>query len=175
MQINLIFTRKVFHAISLVLKVKAFGTQKLRNGLLIHPQSQSKWKRVWRLGTITLMAHTGPADFQTQVRRSDCRVYSRNWPMRVKWAPFCNFRGAFLKKKRYKKGGTKSKYTSWVLFETFDILHGSDSSDALPPFRNILSNWESLGSNYTAESRMFVWWNDDSKEEEKGNCYSKRL
>ena len=42
MQINLIFTRKVFHAISLVLKVKAFGTQKLRNGLLIHPQSQSK-------------------------------------------------------------------------------------------------------------------------------------
>ena len=111
----------------------------------------------------------------SKVRRSDCRVYSRNWPMRVKWAPFCNFRGAFFKKKRYKKGGTKSKYTSWVLFETFDILHGSDSSDALPPFRNILSNWESLGSNYTAESRMFVWWNDDSKEEEKGNCYSKRL
>ena len=80
----------------------------------------------------------------------------------------------FKKKKRYKKGGTKSRYTSWVLFETFDILHGSDS-DALPPFWNILGNWESLGSNYTAESRMFVWWNDDSKEEEKGNCYSKRL
>ena len=79
------------------------------------------------------------ADFQTQVRRSDCRVYSRNWPMRVKWAPFCNFRGPFFKKKKgYKKGGTKSKYT--VLFETFDILHGSDSSDALPPFWNILGN-----------------------------------
>ena len=27
-----------------------------------------------------------------------CRVYSRNWPVRVKWAPFCNFRGLFFKK-----------------------------------------------------------------------------
>ena len=48
-------------------------------------------------------------------------------------------------------------------------------SDALPPFWKIPGNWESLGSNYTAESRMFVWWNDDSKKEEKRNWYSKRL
>ena len=83
----------------------------LRNGLLIHPQSQSKWKSVWRLGTITLMAHTGPADFQTQVRRSDCRVYSRNWPMRVKWAPFCNFRGAFFKNKSGTRKGAPNPNT----------------------------------------------------------------
>ena len=40
----------------------------LRNGLLIHPQSQSKWKSVWRLGTITLMAHRIP---RTSKLRSD--------------------------------------------------------------------------------------------------------
>ena len=38
------------------------------------------------------------------VRRSDCRVYSRNWPVRVKWAPFCNFRGPFFKKRGARKG-----------------------------------------------------------------------
>ena len=27
------------------------------------------------------------------------RVYSRNWPMRVKWAPFCNFRGALFQER----------------------------------------------------------------------------
>ena len=42
------------------------------------------------------------------------RVYSRNWPMRVKWTPFFSFRGPFFKKwgppkgiwylKRYGKG-----------------------------------------------------------------------
>ena len=26
------------------------------------------------------------------------RVYCRNWPMRVKWAAFCNFRGPFFEK-----------------------------------------------------------------------------
>ena len=53
-------------------------------------------------------------------------------------AQFCNFRGS-------KKGGTKSK-RNWVLFETFDTLHGSGSPDILSPFWNILSNWKSLGS-----------------------------
>lgn len=53
-------------------------------------------------------------------------------------AQFCNFRGS-------KKGGTKSK-KNWVLFETFDTLHGSGSPDILSPFWNILSNWKSLGS-----------------------------
>ena len=88
---------------------------KLRNGLLIHPQSQSKRKSVWRLGTITLIARAArrsPADFQTHqvrrcLRRSDCRVYSRNWPITVKWAPFCNFRGH--------QRGTKSKYRECFL------------------------------------------------------------
>ena len=32
------------------------------------------------------------------------RVYSRNWPMRVKWAVFCNFRGTFFKKGGSTKG-----------------------------------------------------------------------
>ena len=27
------------------------------------------------------------------------RVYSRIWPMRVKWAPFCNFRGALFQER----------------------------------------------------------------------------
>ena len=36
-------------------------------------------------------------------------VYSRNWPIRVKWAPFCNFRGSF-----FKKGGPpKGLWTRW--------------------------------------------------------------
>ena len=37
------------------------------------------------------------------------RVYSRNWPIRVKWAPFCNFRRLF-----FKKGGPpKGIWTCW--------------------------------------------------------------
>ena len=55
------------------------------------------------------------ADFQTQVRRSDCRVYSRNWPMRVKWAPFCNFRGPFFKKKRGTRKGAPNPNTQCFL------------------------------------------------------------
>ena len=43
----------------------------LRNGLLIHPQSQSKWKSVWRLGTITLMAHRFTGAPRTSKLRSD--------------------------------------------------------------------------------------------------------
>ena len=31
--------------------------------------------------------------------KTKTRVYLRNWPMRVKWAPFCNFRGPFFKKR----------------------------------------------------------------------------
>ena len=37
------------------------------------------------------------------------RVYSRNWPMRVKWALFGNFGGAFFKK----GGSTKDIWTYW--------------------------------------------------------------
>ena len=32
------------------------------------------------------------------VTQTLCRVYSRNWPVRVKWDPFCNFRGPFFEK-----------------------------------------------------------------------------
>ena len=36
--------------------------------------------------------------------QTKCRVFSRNWPVRVKWAPFCNFRGYFFKKAGPRKG-----------------------------------------------------------------------
>ena len=62
------------------------------------------------------------------------RVYFRNWLMRVKWAPFCNFRGALFQERGSKKGGTKSK--KLVLFETFHILHGSDSRCPLERHRS---------------------------------------
>ena len=44
---------------------------------------------------------------------------------------------------------------NWVLFETFDILHGSDSPDALPPFWNFWAT-EKAWARITAESRMFL-------------------
>ena len=59
------------------------------------------------------------------------RVYSRNWLMRVKWAPFCNFRGPFFKKGGPGKGAPNPK--NWVLFETFHILYGSDSLSSGTP------------------------------------------
>ena len=34
---------------------------------------------------------------------------------------------------------------------------------------------EKARARITTEFRMFVWWNNDSKEEEKGNWDSKRL
>ena len=51
------------------------------------------------------------------------RVYSRNWPMGVKWAPFCNFRGPYFKKGGPRKG---------VLQKVFAL------GDALLPFWKIL-------------------------------------
>ena len=64
------------------------------------------------------------AGVTVQVPAVQSRVYSGNWPMRVKWAPFCNYGGPFSKKESPPKG----------------ILHGSNSPDALPPFWNILGN-----------------------------------
>ena len=68
------------------------------------------------------------------------RVNSRNWPMRVKWAPFCNFRGPFFKKgvpqKVFELVGTDCSMRKWTFI------------DALPPFWNILGNWKSQGLNY---------------------------
>ena len=37
------------------------------------------------------------------------RVCSRNWLMRVKWAPFCNFRGTFFER----RGPPKGIWTYW--------------------------------------------------------------
>ena len=47
-------------------------------------------------------------------------------------------------------------------------------TDALSPFWNILAI-EKAWARITAELRMFVWWNNDSNEEEKGNRDSKWL
>ena len=65
------------------------------------------------------------------------RVYSRNWPMRVKWALFGNFGGAFCK-----KGGPRNRLPQKV----FELI-GTDCSmtkqtliDVLPPFWNVLGN-----------------------------------
>ena len=46
--------------------------------------------------------------------------------------------------------------------------------DALPHFGTFWAT-ENAWARITAESRMFVWWNNDSKEEEKGNWDSKRI
>ena len=61
------------------------------------------------------------------------RLYYRNWPMRVKWAPFCNFRGPLSRKESPKR------------YYWYRLLHGktgnkSDWPDALPLFWNILGN-----------------------------------
>ena len=59
------------------------------------------------------MKHKG-GDWKTK-----SRVYLRNWPVRVKWAPFCNFRGPFLK-----KGGVLERGSPKKVFE----LIGTDCS-----------------------------------------------
>ena len=156
-------------------KWKLLELRKLGNGLLIHPQSQSKWKSVWRLGTITLMAlaHRRPADFQThQVRRSACTVYSSNWPMRVKWAPFCNFTGPF-----FKKGGTKSKYTECFL-RPLTFYMGRTR-------RTLCSHFGTFWPTEKASARIIlqnpgclsgeIMTQKKKSPEKKGNCYGKRL
>ena len=50
----------------------------------------------------------------------------------------------------------------------FDILHGSVSPDALPPFWNILGNSKAW-ARITAKFRMFGEIITQTKEE-KGNC-----
>ena len=47
------------------------------------------------------------------------RVYSSNWPMKVKWAPFCNFRGPFFKRKKGRK--------RWGRLKVFELI-GTDCS-----------------------------------------------
>ena len=85
-----------------------------------------------------------------------------NWG--PKWAPFCNFRGPF-----FKKGGPQ---------KVFELI-GTDCSMRKRTF--IVGHFGTLWATkkawarITAESRMFVWWNNDSNEEEKSNWDSKRL
>ena len=48
------------------------------------------------------------------------RVYSRNWPIRVNWAPFCNFRGPSFKKRGPRKGVPQK--VLWTLY-WYRLLH----------------------------------------------------
>lgn len=41
------------------------------------------------------------------------RIYSRNWPVRAQWTPFCNFRWPF-----FKKGGPKKRYLKFFVQST---------------------------------------------------------
>ena len=50
------------------------------------------------------------------------RVYFRNWLMRVKWAPFCNFRGPFFKKGSPRKGAPNPK--NWCFLRLFTFYMG---------------------------------------------------
>ena len=65
------------------------------------------------------------------------RVFSRNGPMRVKWAPFCNFRGAFFKKGGPRKGIPQKVFE---LIGTDFTMRKRTLIYVLPPFWNILGN-----------------------------------
>ena len=99
------------------------------------------------------------------------RVYSRNWPMRVKWAPFLSFEGPFSRNGA-KKGGCKYKKTECFLrLLTFYMGHA-----CWMLCRHFGTFWatEKAWAKITAHPRC-VWWNNDSNEEEKSNWDSKRL
>ena len=93
------------------------------------------------------------------------RVYSRNWPMRVKWTPFFSFRGPFFKKWGPPKGiWYLKRYGKGIL--VFNLLVQT------VPWENerLLTLCRHFGRFWA-----FVWWNNGSNEEEKGNWDSKRL
>ena len=81
--------------------------------------------------------------------------------MRVKWAPFCNFREPF-----FKKGGPRKDKKVFYMGRTRRTL--------CRHFGTFLAT-ENAWARIIAESWMFVWWNNDSNEEEKGNWDSKGL
>ena len=91
----------------------------LRNGLLIHPQSQSKWKSVWRLGTITLMAHRIP---RTSKLRSD--VLTAGFILEIdQWEsnglPSVILGGPFSKKRGTRKGAPNPNTQCFLRLLTF--------------------------------------------------------
>ena len=73
--------------------------------------------------------------------------------MRVKWAPFCNFRGPFFKKGGPRKGFPK-KYLN-LLVQTVPW----ENEPLLTRCRHFGTFWatEKAWARITAESRMFVW------------------
>ena len=59
--------------------------------------------------TIDLGEGGGGGGVETQGWKTKSRVYLRNWPLRVKWAPFCYFRGSFFKKRGVLEKGSPKK------------------------------------------------------------------
>ena len=92
-----------------------------------------------------------------------CRVYSRNWPMRVKSAPFCNFCEPFFKKGVQERWPPKRYLNLWVQTVPWE------NEPLLTLCRHFGTFWatEKAWARITAESRMFVWWNNDSNEKRK--------
>ena len=78
--------------------------------------------------------------WQSHATRS--RVYTKNWRVRVKWAPFRYFRGPFFQEWGSKKGGPQK-----------------ENEPLLPRCRHFGTFWatEKAWVRITAESRMFVW------------------
>ena len=83
----------------------------------------------------------------------NCRFYARNWPMRVKWAPFYNCRGPF-----FKKGGLpKGIWTYW-----YRLFH--EKRNVYGHFTAILEHSGQLkkpGLKLLQNPRCFVWWKNE--------------
>ena len=121
-------------------------------------------------------------------------LFFRNWPMRVKWAPFlpAGTWQAPWKSNLDKEGppieiinkltffdklgclAPNPKKLSALVFETLTFYMGRTRRMTCRHFGTFWAT-EKASARITAESRMFVWWNNDSNEEEKGNWDSKRL
>ena len=81
------------------------------------------------------------------------RFYARNWPMRVKWAPFCNFRWPFFKK----VGPPKGIWTYW-----YRLFH--EKRSVYRHFTAILEHSEQLkkpGLKLLQNPRCFVGWKNE--------------
>ena len=107
------------------------------------------------------------------------RVYSGNWPKRVKWTPFFSFRRPFFKKWGPPRGiWYLKRYGKGIL--VFNLLVQTvpwENDRLLTLCRHFATFWatEKAWARIPVESRMYVLWNNDSNEEEKGNLESKRL
>ena len=95
------------------------------------------------------------------------RVYSRNWPVRVKWTPFFSFRGPFSR-----NGYGVPPKGIWYLKRHGKGILVFNLLVQTVPWENerLLTLCRHFGTFWA-----FIWWNNDSNEEEKGNWDSKRL